>query len=164
MNGTIVTVYQNGAEAARSELVRDRWNVHENVPEENIKQTIWQQLCMVGRVGHVLVHWNDKWWICEMKSDLKGYTRIQIDYHPVISRVMSRIRWEISAWGYYLSNMNQYITDRTGKIVGRLNDGYVYDRGGTQQGRYNEKENRTYDRTGKFIGKGDLRVGLIKEK
>jgi hypothetical protein len=59
--------------------------------------------------------------------------------------------------------MAEYITDRSGKIIGRVEQSYVYDRGGKLVGRYNQAENRTYDRGGKYIGKGDLRVTLIKD-
>ena len=59
--------------------------------------------------------------------------------------------------------MAEYISNRAGKVVGRVETDKVYDRGGKLLGRYNKSENRTYDRSGKYIGLGDLRVGLIKE-
>lgn len=59
--------------------------------------------------------------------------------------------------------MTEYITNRAGKVVGRVDTDRVYDRGGKLLGRYIKSENRTYDRGGKYIGRGDLRVGLIKE-
>lgn len=59
--------------------------------------------------------------------------------------------------------MAEYISNRAGKVVGRVDTDKVYDRGGKLLGRYNKSENRTYDRSGKYIGRGDLRVGLIKE-
>lgn len=59
--------------------------------------------------------------------------------------------------------MAEYITNRSGKVVGRVESENVYDRSGKLLGRYNKSENRTYDRGGKYIGSGDLRVGLIKE-
>lgn len=59
--------------------------------------------------------------------------------------------------------MADYISNRAGKVVGRIEDDKVYDRSGKQVGRYNKAENRTYNREGKYIGQGDLRVTLIKE-
>jgi hypothetical protein len=59
--------------------------------------------------------------------------------------------------------MAEYITNRAGKVVGRVDTDKVYDRGGKVLGRYNKSENRTYDRGGKYIGSGDLRTILIKE-
>jgi len=56
----------------------------------------------------------------------------------------------------------EYITDRSGKVVGRIEADKVYDRAGKLQGRHNQTENRTYDRGGKYVGQGDLRVQLIK--
>jgi hypothetical protein len=58
---------------------------------------------------------------------------------------------------------SQYITDRSGKVVGRIEDDKVYNRAGKLEGRYNQSEQRTYDRSGRYIGRGDLRVQLIKE-
>lgn len=57
--------------------------------------------------------------------------------------------------------MADYITNRSGKIVGRLEKEYVYDRGGKLVGRYNKSENRTYDRSGKYLGQGDKRTQLL---
>jgi hypothetical protein len=59
--------------------------------------------------------------------------------------------------------MAEYITNRSGKIVGRTEEDKVYDRGGKMLGRYNKSENRTYDRSGKYIGQGDKRTQLIQE-
>jgi len=59
--------------------------------------------------------------------------------------------------------MDNYITNRTGKVVGRTDADKVYDRSGKQLGRFNKSENRTYDRSGKYIGQGDQRTSLIKE-
>jgi hypothetical protein len=59
--------------------------------------------------------------------------------------------------------MSDYITNRAGKVVGRLEKDFVYNRGGKLLGRYNKAENRTYDRGGKYIGQGDKRIQLIKE-
>ena len=59
--------------------------------------------------------------------------------------------------------MADYISNRSGKVVGRLETDQVYDRSGKLLGRYNRSENRTYDRGGKYIGKGDQRIILIKE-
>jgi hypothetical protein len=58
--------------------------------------------------------------------------------------------------------MTKYITDRTGKVIGRMDEDKVYDRAGKYEGRYNKSENRTYDRTGKYIGQGDQRMVLLK--
>lgn len=59
--------------------------------------------------------------------------------------------------------MAEYIKNRSGKVVGRLEGDNVYDRGGKLLGRFNKNEGRTYDRGGAYIGQGDLRASLIKE-
>lgn len=59
--------------------------------------------------------------------------------------------------------MTEYIKNRSGKIIGRIEEKYVYDRSGKQLGWYNTSENRTYTREGRYIGSGDLRTSLLKE-
>lgn len=58
---------------------------------------------------------------------------------------------------------NEYLYDRQGRIIGRLQDDKVYDRKGSLQGRFNETTGVTHDRTGKVVGKGDLRPTLVKK-
>lgn len=54
----------------------------------------------------------------------------------------------------------EYLYDRAGRIIGRMQENEIYDRQGRFQGRFDG--GKTYDRAGKMIGTGDQRPSLIK--
>lgn len=55
--------------------------------------------------------------------------------------------------------------DSQNNIIGYMREQgnriYVYDRNNTKKGYFLQKENRTYDLNGKFIGKGNLLTSLL---
>jgi len=55
--------------------------------------------------------------------------------------------------------MNEnYLRDRTGKIVGRFDGNILRDGTGKIVARYDAWDNRTRDRNGRNVGNGDLRL------
>ena len=82
----IITIITNSYAQARNSALRNRFEVIAVDKSENLKKEIWQQLLRVGRGGGVLVKWQDKLYLCEMKQDLKGYTRTEIEYHPYMNQ------------------------------------------------------------------------------
>ena len=52
---------------------------------------------------------------------------------------------------------DQFIRDKTGKIIGRQDGSWMRDHTGKIVARYDESDDRTRDRTGKIIGSGDQR-------
>lgn len=85
MEAQLVVVFQNGYAEARERKLRNRVEVIDIAKSSDIKSNIWTQLQRCGRAGHVLVSWHDKLFVCEMKQDLKGYTRMSVTYHPYIN-------------------------------------------------------------------------------
>jgi hypothetical protein len=84
MEAQLLVVYQNGFAEAREPKLRDRFEVIDIKTVAEIKTEIWRQLNRLNRAGHILVRWNDKTYLCEMKQDKKGYTRTEIEYHPYL--------------------------------------------------------------------------------
>jgi len=82
MDAQLIVVFQNGYAEAREPKLRDRREVINVAAAKDIKNIIWAQLKRMDRQGHVLVKWNGQMFICEMKQDRKGYTRVEVDYHP----------------------------------------------------------------------------------
>lgn len=56
---------------------------------------------------------------------------------------------------------NDYIKSGTGKILGRIDRNWVFDEKGAVVARYDSKINRTFDRTGKFVGHNDQRLRIL---
>ena len=52
---------------------------------------------------------------------------------------------------------DQFIRDKTGKIIGRQDGSWMRDHTGKIVAKYDESDDRTRDRTGKIIGSGDQR-------
>lgn len=57
--------------------------------------------------------------------------------------------------------MNEYIKDRTGKIIGKDDGKVLRDRTGKIVAKYDEYDNTTRDRQGNIVGKGDQRKRLL---
>lgn len=62
------------------------------------------------------------------------------------------------------------ITDRAGKVIGYRDTfgpgsfkQFLRDRAGILVGVYDTKNNLTRDRAGRYIGKGDLTIGLLRK-
>jgi hypothetical protein len=75
-------VVENGYAEARTPSLLNRFELVNVEKASDIKNEIWKQLLRVLRKGAVLVKWQGKMYLCEMKADKKGYNRIEIDYHP----------------------------------------------------------------------------------
>ena len=58
-------------------------------------------------------------------------------------------------------NMNDYLRDRTGKIIGRWDGNWLRDGTGKLVARYDEADNRTRTREGKIVGSGDQRMRTL---
>lgn len=56
---------------------------------------------------------------------------------------------------------DNYIRDRTGKIIGRDDGNYLRDGTGKIVARHDKSDDFTRDRTGKIVGKGDQRLRLL---
>ena len=60
---------------------------------------------------------------------------------------------------------SQYLKDRSGRTVGRIddhgNEQVVFDASGRLMGRYDKRANKTYDLSGRTIGSGNLLTNLI---
>jgi hypothetical protein len=82
MIAQVMVVFQNGIAEARTPSLRNKYQLFDVDKAGDIKGKIWECLQMVGRNGHVLVKWNGKLYMCDMKANLKGYTRIELEYHP----------------------------------------------------------------------------------
>lgn len=82
MIAQVMVVFQNGISEARNPNTRNRYQIFDVDKVEDIKGKIWECLQMVGRNGHVLTKWNGKLYMCDMKANSKGYTRIELEYHP----------------------------------------------------------------------------------
>ena len=57
--------------------------------------------------------------------------------------------------------MNEYIKDRTGKIIGKDDGKILRDRTGKIIAKYDAFDNTTRDRQGNIVGKGDQRKRLL---
>lgn len=86
MDAQLIVVFQNGYLEAREAQLRNRFEVINVEKSSDIKAMVWKNLLRMGQNGHVLVRWNGKTYQCEMKQDKKGYTRLEIDYHPHLSK------------------------------------------------------------------------------
>jgi hypothetical protein len=60
-------------------------------------------------------------------------------------------------------DMDDYIRDRYGKIIGRYDGDWLRDSHGTLVAQYNVRENVTRDRNGKIVGTGDIRMMLLDD-
>ena len=57
--------------------------------------------------------------------------------------------------------MNEYIKDRTGKIIGKDDGKVLRDGAGNIVAKYDKHDNTTRDRAGNIVGKGDQRKRLL---
>ena len=57
---------------------------------------------------------------------------------------------------------DQYIRNREGKIIGRLDKNWLRDGIGKLLARYDKSDERTRDRNGKIVGDGDQRLRLLE--
>ena len=53
---------------------------------------------------------------------------------------------------------DNYIRNRTGKIIGRMDGNWLRDGTGKLLSRYDKADDRTRTREGKIVGTGDLRL------
>lgn len=64
--------------------------------------------------------------------------------------------------------MQQLLRDRNGKVIGSLkkagDDLRLYNRDGIFMGLYREKNDHTYDRDGKVVGRGNIVITLLVNK
>jgi len=58
---------------------------------------------------------------------------------------------------------DNYLRDRTGKIVGRFDGQWLRDGTGKLVARFDESDNRTRDRNGRIVGSGDQRLRVLGE-
>lgn len=82
MDAQLVVIFQNGFAEAREPRLRDRFEVIAVEKAADIKSRIIENLRRLGRQGAVLAKWKDQLYLCELKQDKAGYTRIEIEYHP----------------------------------------------------------------------------------
>lgn len=59
--------------------------------------------------------------------------------------------------------MADYIKNREGHIIGRLDGNWIRDGEGRLLGRYDEADNRTRKADGTIVGNGDLRMLLLED-
>lgn len=59
---------------------------------------------------------------------------------------------------------DNFIRNREGKIVGRIDGNWVRDGKGNLVARYDEGDDRTRDRQGKVVGSGDQRLRKLGEE
>ena len=59
--------------------------------------------------------------------------------------------------------MAEYIRNREGKIVGKIDGNCLRDGTGKIVARYDEGDDRTRDREGKIVGQGDQRLRKLKD-
>jgi len=86
MEAQILIVFQNGHDEAVLPNTRNRSTKLDVEKAADLKNLIWTQLKTIGRNGHILVRWQGKTYLCEMKQDKTGYTRTEIEYHPHMNR------------------------------------------------------------------------------
>jgi len=53
---------------------------------------------------------------------------------------------------------DNYIRNRTGRIIGRMDGNWLRDRTGKLVARYDESDQRTRTREGRIVGEGDQRL------
>ena len=58
---------------------------------------------------------------------------------------------------------DNYIRNREGKIIGRLDGNWLRDGTGRLLARYDKSDDRTRDRTGRIVGNGDQRLRTLGE-
>lgn len=83
MEAQLIVVWQNGYEQAHnphSPIIPSVINIDQVSEIKNKIAFLLKNV--VGRNGHVLVKWNGKMYVCEMKQNLKDYSRIEVEYHP----------------------------------------------------------------------------------
>jgi hypothetical protein len=56
---------------------------------------------------------------------------------------------------------DQYLRDKTGKIIGRFDGNWLRDRTGRLVARYDKSDDRTRDATGRIVGTGDQRLRAL---
>jgi len=62
-------------------------------------------------------------------------------------------------------NMNDnYLRDRTGKIIARMDGVWLRDGTGRLLARYDESDKRTRDRSGRIVGNGDQRLRKLGDR
>lgn len=82
MDAQLILVMGNGYAEAREPRLRNRYEVVDIPDKKDIKTVIWRELCRIGRQGHVVVKWQGQKYVCEMREDKTGYSRVEVDYHP----------------------------------------------------------------------------------
>ena len=82
MDAQLIVVFQNGYAEAREPKLRNRFEVVNVDKIADSKKIIWAQLQRTDRQGHVVVKWKGDMYVCDMRQDRKGYTRMEVDYHP----------------------------------------------------------------------------------
>ena len=60
--------------------------------------------------------------------------------------------------------MNDYLRDRTGKIIGRMDGAWLRDGTGKLVARYDKSDDRTRDRSGRIVGNGDQRLRKLGDR
>jgi hypothetical protein len=59
---------------------------------------------------------------------------------------------------------DNYIRNREGRIIGRMDGDWLRDGTGKLVARYDKGDDRTRDRTGKIVGSGDQRLRELDRK
>ena len=60
-------------------------------------------------------------------------------------------------------NMNDFLRDGTGKIIGRMDGAWLRDGTGKLVARYDKSDDRTCDRSGRIVGNGDQRLRQLRK-
>jgi hypothetical protein len=58
---------------------------------------------------------------------------------------------------------DNYLRDRTGRIIGRLDGNWLRDGQGRLVARYDQSDRRTRTREGKIVGDGDQKLKVLGE-
>lgn len=82
MVAKLIVIPHNGYYEAHDPSIRDRYETLSVPNDDDIKMVIWEHLQKTGRDGCVLVKYNNRMFLCEMKQNRKGYTKAEIKYHP----------------------------------------------------------------------------------
>ncbi len=61
-------------------------------------------------------------------------------------------------------NMNDYLRDRNGKIIGRMDGAWLRDGTGKLVARYDKSDDKTRDRSGRIVGNGDQRLRKLGDR
>ncbi len=59
---------------------------------------------------------------------------------------------------------SNFIRNREGKIVGRMDGAWLRDGTGKLVARYDKSDNRTRDRSGRIVGNGDQRLRKLGDR